>query len=43
MPPRHFLTIPDFSKAELTALLDLADKMKKGSTRNAPFRVRPWR
>jgi len=30
MPPRHFLSIPDFSKTELTALLDLADRMKRG-------------
>ena len=37
MPPRHFLTIPDFSKAELVALLDLADKMKKGEYKERPL------
>src|SRR5437868_9547150 len=37
MPPRHFLTIPDFSKAELTALLDLADRMKRGEYKEKPL------
>src|SRR6478609_8879546 len=37
MPPRHFLTIPDFNKAELVALLDLADKMKKGEYKERPL------
>src|SRR5688500_14348399 len=37
MPPRHFLTIPDFSKAELTALLDLADRMKQGAYQEKPL------
>jgi ornithine carbamoyltransferase len=37
MPPRHFLTIPDFSKAELTALLDLADRMKQGAYKDRPL------
>ena len=37
MPPRHFLTIPDFSKAELSALLDLADRMKKGAYKERPL------
>jgi ornithine carbamoyltransferase len=37
MPPRHFLAIPDFSKAELTALLDLADKMRKGEYKDRPL------
>ncbi len=29
MPPRHFLAIPDLSRAELTALLDLAERMRR--------------
>jgi ornithine carbamoyltransferase len=37
MPARHFLTIPDFSKAELSALLDLADRMKKGQYKEKPL------
>jgi ornithine carbamoyltransferase len=37
MPPRHFLAIPDFSKAELTALLDLADRMKRGEYKEKPL------
>jgi ornithine carbamoyltransferase len=37
MPPRHFLTIPDFSKAELSALLDLADRMKRGEYKEKPL------
>jgi ornithine carbamoyltransferase len=37
MPPRHFLAIPDFSKAELTALLDLADRMKQGKYQEKPL------
>jgi ornithine carbamoyltransferase len=35
--PRHFLSIPDLSKAELTALLDLADKMRKGEYKDRPL------
>jgi ornithine carbamoyltransferase len=37
MPARHFLTIPDFSKSELSALLDLADKMRKGEYKERPL------
>ena len=37
MPPRHFLSIPDFSRAELTQLLDLADKMRKGEYKERPL------
>ncbi|MEP6745883.1 MAG: ornithine carbamoyltransferase [Gemmatimonadota bacterium] len=37
MPARHFLTIPDFSKAELSALLDLADRMKRGEYKERPL------
>jgi ornithine carbamoyltransferase len=37
MPLRHFLAIPDFSKAELTTLLDLADKMRKGEYKERPL------
>ena len=37
MPARHFLTISDFSKAELTALLDLADRMKRGEYKERPL------
>ncbi len=37
MSPRHFLTIPDFNKAELTQLLDLADKMRKGEYKERPL------
>ena len=37
MPPRHFLAIPDFSKAELTALLDLADRMRRGEYKDKPL------
>src|SRR6478735_4496110 len=37
MPPRHFLAIPDFSKPELSALLDLADKMRKGEYKDRPL------
>jgi len=29
VPPRHFLAIPDLSRAELTALLDLAERMRR--------------
>lgn len=37
MPPRHFLTIPDLSKSELGALLDVAQRMKAGSYREKPL------
>ncbi|MGH7532370.1 MAG: ornithine carbamoyltransferase, partial [Gemmatimonadales bacterium] len=37
MPARHFLTIPDLSKVELVALLDLADRMKSGAYRERPL------
>ncbi|MGH7591333.1 MAG: ornithine carbamoyltransferase [Gemmatimonadales bacterium] len=37
MPARHFLTIPDLSKVELVALLDLADRMKSGAWRERPL------
>ncbi len=36
-PARHFLAIPDFSKPELIALFDLADRMKQGSYRERPL------
>jgi ornithine carbamoyltransferase len=36
-PARHFLAIPDFSKPELIALFDLADRMKQGSYREKPL------
>src|SRR5437868_7019582 len=37
MPPRHFLTIPDFSKPELLAVFDLAVRMKSGDYREKPL------
>ena len=37
MPARHFLTIPDLSKAELAAVLDLAQRMKTGAYRERPL------
>jgi ornithine carbamoyltransferase len=36
-PPRHFLAIPDFSKAELLELFDLAARMKRGDYRDKPL------
>jgi len=36
MPTRHFLAIPDFSRAELLALFELAGRMKRG-----PYAERP--
>jgi ornithine carbamoyltransferase len=36
-PVRHFLAIPDFSKAELLALFDLAARMKHGDYRDKPL------
>jgi len=36
-PVRHFLTIPDFSKAELLAVFDLAVRMKSGRYREKPL------
>jgi ornithine carbamoyltransferase len=37
MTPRHFLAIPDFTKAELLAVFDLADRMKRGDYREKPL------
>ena len=37
MPKRDFLAIPDFSEAELTGLLDLAARMKRGEYRERPL------
>jgi ornithine carbamoyltransferase len=37
MPVRHFLTIPDLSKAELVALLDTAMRMREGAYRDKPL------
>jgi ornithine carbamoyltransferase len=34
---RHFLAIPDFSKPELSALFDLASRMKRGDYREKPL------
>jgi ornithine carbamoyltransferase len=36
-PLRHFLAIPDFSRAELLAVFDLAARMKRGSYRGKPL------
>ncbi|HET6795615.1 MAG TPA: ornithine carbamoyltransferase, partial [Gemmatimonadales bacterium] len=35
--PRHFLAIPDFSKAELLAVFDLAARMKRAGYRDQPL------
>jgi ornithine carbamoyltransferase len=35
--PRHFLSIPDFSKPELLGVFDLAARMKRGSYREKPL------
>jgi ornithine carbamoyltransferase len=35
--PRHFLAIPDFSRAELLAVFDLADRMKSGRYQEKPL------
>jgi ornithine carbamoyltransferase len=35
--PRHFLSIPDFSKPELLAVFDLAARMKSGRYREKPL------
>ena len=35
--PRHFLAIPDFTKAELLAVFDLASRMKQGADREKPL------
>ena len=35
--PRHFLAIPDFTKAELLAVFDLASRMKRGADREKPL------
>ena len=35
--PRHFLAIPDFTRAELLALLDLAARMKSGEYAEKPL------
>ena len=37
MTVRHFLAIPDFSKSELLAVFDLADRMKRGAYREKPL------
>jgi ornithine carbamoyltransferase len=37
MPTRHFLAIPDFSRAELLALFDLARRMKRGNYADRPL------
>ena len=37
MSPRHFLAIPDLSRAELHQLFDLAAAMKSGSYRERPL------
>jgi ornithine carbamoyltransferase len=37
---RHFLAIPDFTKAELVSLLDLAASMKRGEYRQRPLEGR---
>jgi ornithine carbamoyltransferase len=34
---RHFLAIPDFSRSELLAVFDLADRMKRGEYREKPL------
>jgi ornithine carbamoyltransferase len=36
-PPRHFLAIPDFSRAELLAVFDLAAWMKRDDYREKPL------
>jgi ornithine carbamoyltransferase len=36
-PPRHFLAIPDFTRPELHAVFDLADRMKRGDYREKPL------
>jgi ornithine carbamoyltransferase len=35
--PRDFLAIPDFSRSELLALFDLAERMRRGDYRQAPL------
>jgi ornithine carbamoyltransferase len=35
--PRHFLAIPDFSRAELTALFELAESMRTGAYTKKPL------
>ncbi|HEU5040960.1 MAG TPA: ornithine carbamoyltransferase [Gemmatimonadales bacterium] len=37
---RHFLAIPDFTRAELVALLELAARMKRGEYRERPLEGR---
>ena len=36
-PVRHFLAIPDFTRPELHAVFDLADRMKRGDYRDKPL------
>jgi ornithine carbamoyltransferase len=36
-PPRHFLSIPDFTRPELLAVFDLAARMKRGEYRDKPL------
>ena len=38
--PRHFLAIPDFTRAELLALFDLAARMKRGDYAEKPLEGR---
>ena len=37
MPTRHFLAIPDFTRAELLNLFELAARMKRGDYRDRPL------
>ena len=37
MPKRDFLAIPDFTKAEIHRVLDLASRMKRGEERGKPL------
>ena len=37
MPKRDFVTIPDFSRAEILQVLDLASRMKRGEERGKPL------
>ena len=37
MPKRDFVTIPDFTKAEILQVLDLASRMKRGEERAKPL------
>src|SRR5688572_13827112 len=37
LAPRHFLAIPDFSRAELDALFELAERMRGGEYGRTPL------